>query len=165
MLIACSLEDSVPGFMEGRGRGWVTAEYAMHPRANPERQRRARNGKIDGRSQEIQLLIGRSLRAAVVPEKMGERTMNIDCDVLDADGGTRTASITGGWVAMAIALDRLRKDGKVHAGVLRPPVAAVSASSQRVVAASSAHERRNTAPEPGPRSEWRVPTIQREKTR
>jgi ribonuclease PH len=127
VLIACSAENRVPPFLEGKGTGWVTAEYAMHPRANPDRrQKRTGGDKIDGRSQEIQRLIGRSLRAAVHVEKLGERTLAIDCDVLDADGGTRTASITGGFVAMALALDGLLKQGKIPHGVLRAPVAAIS---------------------------------------
>lgn len=127
VLIACSAEDKVPPFLEGRGSGWVTAEYAMHPRANPDRrQKRTGGDKVDGRSQEIQRLIGRSLRAAVNMEKLGERTLTIDCDVLDADGGTRTASITGGSVALAIALSKLYERGLVKEGVLVSPVAAVS---------------------------------------
>lgn len=127
VLIAASVEESVPPWMRGRGIGWVTAEYEMHPRANPERQRRARTkANIDGRSSEIQRLIARSLRAAVRMDQLGEQMITVDCDVLDADGGTRTASITGAFVALAIALDRLRKDGKVAAGVLREPIAAIS---------------------------------------
>jgi ribonuclease PH len=99
----------------------------MHPRANPERQRReGQRGPVSGRTQEIARLIGRSLRAAVRLEKLGERTITIDCDVLDADGGTRTASITGGYVALVMALDGLRKRGALNAGALREPVAAVS---------------------------------------
>lgn len=127
LLLACSIEEKVPPFLEGRGTGWVTAEYAMHPRANPDRrQRRTGGDKIDGRSQEIQRLIGRSLRAALHMEKLGERTLSLDCDVLEADGGTRTASITGGMVAVAIALSKLLEKGLVKPGVLRAPVAAVS---------------------------------------
>ncbi|MFT3927863.1 MAG: ribonuclease PH [Myxococcales bacterium] len=127
VLIACSLEEKVPPFLEGKGTGWVTAEYAMHPRANPDRrQKRTGGDKIDGRSQEIQRLIGRSLRASVHMDKLGERTLTLDCDVLDADGGTRTASITGGTVAVAIALDKLLVKGLIKPGVLRSPVAAVS---------------------------------------
>lgn len=126
-LISASIEDSVPPWMKGKGKGWVSAEYEMHPRCNPERQRRAiTKGKIDGRSSEIQRLIARSLRAAVRMDKLGERMVNVDCDILDADGGTRTASITGGFIALAIALDKLRKDGKVAAGILREPIAAIS---------------------------------------
>jgi ribonuclease PH len=127
VLLACSIEEKVPPFLEGRGSGWVTAEYAMHPRANPDRrQKRTGGDKVDGRSQEIQRLIGRSLRAMVHMDKLGERTLTLDCDVLDADGGTRTASITGGSVAVAIALSRLLERGLVRPGVLRSPVAAVS---------------------------------------
>lgn len=127
VLVAASLEDGVRPWLAGKGRGWITAEYAMHPRANPTRKDRdGRRGPIDGRSSEIQRLIGRALRAAVDPVKLGERTLTIDCDVLDADGGTRTASITGGFVAVALAVDGLRKRGLVGVGVLREPVAAVS---------------------------------------
>jgi ribonuclease PH len=127
VLIAASVEEPVPPWMRGQGTGWVTAEYEMHPRCNPERQRRARNkGRIDGRSSEIQRLIGRSLRAAVRMDKLGERMITVDCDVLDADGGTRTAAITGGFVALAMALDALRKKGDVGPGVLREEVAAIS---------------------------------------
>jgi ribonuclease PH len=127
VLIACSVEEKVPPFLEGRGVGWVTAEYAMHPRANPDRrQKRTGGDKIDGRSQEIQRLIGRSLRAAVHTDKLGERQVSVDCDVLDADGGTRTASITGATIALAVALDKLLRKGLVKPGVLRSPVAAVS---------------------------------------
>ncbi len=127
VLIACSAEERVPPFLEGRGTGWVTAEYAMHPRANPDRrQKRTGGDKIDGRSQEIQRLIGRSLRAALNMDKLGERSLTIDCDVLDADGGTRTASITGATVALGMALTKLYDRGLVKQGVLRSPVAAVS---------------------------------------
>lgn len=127
VLIAASVSEGVPDFMRDSGRGWVTAEYAMHPRANPRRQRRDRSkGRIDGRSTEIQRLIGRSLRSAVDLTKLGERSIHVDCDVLDADGGTRTASITGAMVAIAIALDNLRRRGLVEPGVIRKPVAAIS---------------------------------------
>ncbi len=128
VLIAASIDESVPSFLRGTGKGWVTAEYAMHPRANPTRMDRdGRRGRgIDGRTQEIQRLIGRSLRAAVELEKLGERSITIDCDVLDADGGTRTASITGAFVALAIALNQLRGKGLVGP-VLRSPIAAISA--------------------------------------
>ena len=126
VLIAASVQEGVKDFLRGSGRGWVTAEYAMHPRANPERQGRDRNGQTNGRSQEIQRLVGRALRAAVRLERLGERTIHIDCDVLDADGGTRTASVTGGYVALVLALDKLRKRGLLQPGVLREPVAAVS---------------------------------------
>ncbi len=128
VLISASIEEGVSSWMRGTGRGWVTAEYAMHPRANPQRQDRdGRKGRIDGRTQEIQRLIGRALRAAIVPEKLGERTITIDCDVLDADGGRRTASITGGFVALLLALEKLRARGLIGTGVLRGPVCAISA--------------------------------------
>lgn len=127
VLVAASVEEMVPPWMKGQGRGWVTAEYAMHPRANPDRQRRdGRKGAVDGRTAEIQRLIARALRAAVRLDKLGERSITIDCDVLDADGGTRTASITAGFVALAMALDGLRKAGKVGPGIVREPIAAIS---------------------------------------
>lgn len=127
VLIAASVAEGVPDWMRGSGQGWLTAEYAMHPRANPERKRRdGRSGRIDGRTSEIQRLVGRSLRAAIDFGKLGERTVSVDCDVLDADGGTRTASVTGGMVAVAIALDKLRKTGLVKKGVLREPISAIS---------------------------------------
>jgi ribonuclease PH len=127
VLLAASVMPRVPDWLAGSGGGWVTAEYAMHPRANPDRQTRdGRRGRVDGRSQEIQRLVGRALRSAVALDRLGERAIMVDCDVLDADGGTRTASITGGWVALAIALDGLRRRGLVGPGVLRAPVAAIS---------------------------------------
>ncbi|MCZ6806247.1 MAG: ribonuclease PH [Deltaproteobacteria bacterium] len=127
VLIAASVSEGVPDWMRESGRGWLTAEYAMHPRANPERKRRdGRKGRIDGRTSEIQRLVGRALRAAIDFDKLGERTITVDCDVLDADGGTRTASITGGMVATALALDKLRATGLVKKGVLREPISAIS---------------------------------------
>jgi ribonuclease PH len=127
VLIAASVSEGVPDWMRDTGRGWLTAEYEMHPRANPNRKRRDRQkGRIDGRSSEIQRLIGRALRASLDFDKLGERMITVDCDVLDADGGTRTASITGGMVALAIALDRLRATGLVEKGVIREPIAAIS---------------------------------------
>lgn len=127
VLIAASVSEGVPDWMRDSGHGWLTAEYAMHPRANPERKRReGRSGRIDGRSSEIQRLVGRALRAAIDFGKLGERMITVDCDVLDADGGTRTASINGAMVATVIALDRLRATGLVHKGVLREPIAAIS---------------------------------------
>lgn len=127
VLISASIEEKVPSWLKGQGKGWISAEYAMHPRANPSRQDRdGRKGRVDGRSQEIQRLISRSLRAAVHLEKMGEAMITVDCDVLDADGGTRTASITGGFIALVLALDVLKKKGQVKRGVLRGPVAAIS---------------------------------------
>jgi ribonuclease PH len=132
VLIAATIEEGVKEFLKQSGKGWVTAEYTMHPRANPRRQaREGRNGQVSGRSQEIQRLIGRALRAAVRLERLGERTIHIDCDVLDADGGTRTASVTGGYVALVMALDHLRKRGLVGPGVLSEPVAAVSVGLQQ----------------------------------
>lgn len=128
MLCTASLDFSVPEFLAGKGKGWLTAEYQMHPRANPPRreQRDGRGRAISGRTQEIQRLIGRALRAAVDLDKLGERTIAIDCDVLEADGGTRTASITGAFVALGLALDTLRKRGKLPRPVLRDWVAATS---------------------------------------
>jgi ribonuclease PH len=121
VLCTASVDDKVPAFLEGKGQGWVTAEYQMHPRANSKRQERDGRGRApSGRTQEIQRLVGRSLRAAVDMGKLGPRTVAIDCDVLEADGGTRTASITGGFVALALAL------AKVGVRALREPVAATS---------------------------------------
>ncbi len=129
VLCTASVDESVPKFMDPTaGRGWVTAEYLMHPRANPKRQERDGRGRApSGRTQEIQRLVGRALRAAVVLDKLGARTITIDCDVLEADGGTRTASITGGFVALAIALDKITQRKLLTVPVLRAPVAAVSA--------------------------------------
>ena len=105
VLCAATLEDRVPQWMKGRGTGWVTAEYSMLPRATHERtQREASKGKLGGRTQEIQRIIGRALRAVTDFAKLGERTVWLDCDVLQADGGTRTAAVTGAWVALALAL-------------------------------------------------------------
>ena len=127
VLIAASVEESVPPWMRNKGRGWVTAEYEMHPRANPDRQRRSRSrNNLDGRSSEIQRLIARSLRACVRLDKLGERMITVDCDVIDADGGTRTASNTGGFIALAMALDVLRHKGSIKPGILREEVAAIS---------------------------------------
>src|SRR6202522_3418702 len=110
VLCTASIEEGVPGFLRGKGQGWVTAEYGMLPRATHTRSpREAARGKQTGRTQEIQRLIGRSLRAALDLQALGERTVTIDCDVLQADGGTRTAAITGGFVAVADAIDVLLK--------------------------------------------------------
>jgi len=128
ILVTASVDESVPRFMEGSGRGWVTAEYQLHPRANPQR-REARDGRtkpLSGRSKEIERLIGRALRSAVIPERLGERTVVIDCDVLEADGGTRTASITAGWIALVMAIERLRVKGLLPGAPLRDQVAAIS---------------------------------------
>jgi ribonuclease PH len=128
VLCAASVEERVPPFRKGTGRGWVTAEYAMLPRSTQTRtERDGRKGRVDGRVQEIQRLIGRSLRAGVDFEVLGERSILIDCDVIVADGGTRTASITGGYVALALAIARLREAKVVRGNPLRWPVAAVSA--------------------------------------
>ena len=127
VLCAASVEERVPPFRKGSGLGWVTAEYAMLPRSTQTRMERdARKGRVDGRVQEIQRLIGRSLRAAVDFSALGERSVFIDCDVLVADGGTRTASITGGYVALALAAKRLQEANLVRSSPLRWPVAAVS---------------------------------------
>ncbi len=127
VLIAASVESGVRDFLRGSGRGWITAEYNMHPRANLERQHReGRRGFLGGRTQEIQRLVGRALRSCVYLKKLGERTITIDCDVLDADGGTRTASISGGFVALMLALDGLRKRGLIEPGAVREALAAVS---------------------------------------
>ena len=106
VLCTASIEESVPSFLQDKGKGWVTAEYAMLPAATSSRNRRERY-KISGRTQEIQRLIGRSLRSIIDLKKLGERTITIDCDVIQADGGTRTASITGGYVALHLAIKKL----------------------------------------------------------
>ncbi len=127
VVCAASVEERVPPFLRGSGRGWVTAEYAMLPRSTTTRvQREGRGGKVQGRSQEIQRLSGRSLRAVVDFEPLGERTITIDCDVLQADGGTRTASINGAWLALRQACERLVRDGAIAVNPVREPVAAVS---------------------------------------
>jgi ribonuclease PH len=126
VMISASVSEGAPDWIRESGAGWVTAEYVMHPCANPRRQRREGGGKVSGRSKEITRLIGRSLRAAVDMKRLGERTITIDCDVLDADGGTRTASISGAFVALTLAVDELRKKGLVPDGVIRKPVAAIS---------------------------------------
>ena len=127
VLCTASVEEKGPPFLKGRGQGWVTAEYGMLPRAtNTRTQREAAAGKQSGRTQEIQRLIGRSLRAVVDMAAVGERTVQIDCDVLQADGGTRTASITGAFVALHDALRLLQDRGQLQAWPLRDFVAAVS---------------------------------------
>lgn len=114
VICTASIEDKVPPFMRGQGKGWVTAEYAMLPRATQQRNvRESSRGKISGRTMEIQRLIGRSLRSVVDLEQLGERTVWLDCDVIQADGGTRTASITGAFVAMVLALENYRKEDKL----------------------------------------------------
>jgi len=127
VLCTASVDERVPPWMRNSGRGWVTAEYGMLPRSTHTRtDREAARGKQSGRTQEIQRLIGRSLRAVVSLPAMGERQINIDCDVLQADGGTRTASITGSWVALHFAFERLIKEGKVATNPITGQVAAVS---------------------------------------
>ncbi|MCR4441066.1 MAG: ribonuclease PH [Peptococcaceae bacterium] len=122
-----TVEDKVPLFLKGSGKGWITAEYSMLPRATPVRnQREASRGKISGRTNEIQRLIGRSLRAVVDLEALGERTVTLDCDVIQADGGTRTASVTGAFVALVLALDKLVQNGQLPALPIRDWLAAVS---------------------------------------
>ena len=127
VLCTASIETQVPRWLKGTGKGWITAEYGMLPRATHDRtQREAAKGKQSGRTQEIQRLIGRSLRAMVDLEKLGENTIHIDCDVLQADGGTRTASITGAAVALVDALEKLQAAKKLKADPLVGLVAAVS---------------------------------------
>ena len=127
VLCTATVEEGVPPFMRGQGRGWVTAEYAMLPRATHSRlAREATRGKIGGRTHEIQRLIGRSLRAVINLEQLGERTIVLDCDVLQADGGTRTAAITGAYVALADAVAGLLRQGKIAQSPIKEGVAAVS---------------------------------------
>lgn len=127
VLCTATIEDRVPPFIKGSGLGWVTAEYGMLPRSTTSRMRReAAAGKQGGRTVEIQRLIGRSLRAGVDRSALGERQITVDCDVIQADGGTRCASITGGWVALKLAVQKLMKSGQVVSDPLISPVAAVS---------------------------------------
>ena len=127
VICAASYEERVPPWMRGRGTGWVTAEYSMLPRATLERtQRESSRGKVGGRTHEIQRLIGRALRATVDMAKLGERMITIDCDVIGADGGTRTASITGAWVALALALRKYFDPANAAAWPLTGQIAAVS---------------------------------------
>jgi ribonuclease PH len=122
VLCTASLENKVPDWMVGKGKGWITAEYNMLPGSTSPRKSRERSGKVDGRTTEIQRLIGRSLRAVVDFEALGEHTITIDCDVLQADGGTRTASITGGYIALAEAVKQINSSRPI----LRDSVAAIS---------------------------------------
>ena len=127
VLCTASVEEKVPGFLKGKNQGWVTAEYGMLPRSTGSRMdREAAKGKQSGRTQEIQRLIGRSLRAIIDLEKLGERSVHIDCDVIQADGGTRTASITGAYVALHDAISTLLKSGKITENPLKQAVAAIS---------------------------------------
>ncbi len=134
VLCTASVEEKVPGHKRGSGEGWVTAEYGMLPRAtNTRSDREAARGKQSGRTQEIQRLIGRSLRAVFDLKKLGERTIQLDCDVLQADGGTRTASITGAYVAAHDAVSRLLQSGKLDVSPITAPVAAISVGILRGV--------------------------------
>ena len=127
VICTASVEDRVPPFLRGSGKGWVTAEYGMLPRATSTRTtREATAGKVGGRTQEIQRLIGRSLRSVVTMTELGERTIWIDCDVIQADGGTRTAAITGGFVALVLALERLREQAVIARVPVTDYVAATS---------------------------------------
>ena len=127
VLVTASIEERVPPFLRGKGQGWVTAEYGMLPRATHTRgSREAAKGKQSGRTQEIQRLIGRSLRSVVDMTALGERQITLDCDVIQADGGTRTASISGAWVALRIAVDGLMKQGLLAVDPIKAQVAAVS---------------------------------------
>lgn len=127
VLVTASVEDRIPPWLRGKGEGWVTAEYSMLPRATHTRgQREAAKGKQSGRTQEIQRLIGRSLRAVVDLKKLGERQIVLDCDVIQADGGTRTAAISGAWVALRIAVDKLMASGAVTTDPIDAKVAAIS---------------------------------------
>ncbi len=127
VLCTVSFESRVPSFMRGEGRGWITAEYGMLPRSTHSRmQREAAKGKQSGRTQEIQRLIGRSLRAAVDLEKLGENTLTIDCDVIQADGGTRTTAISGSFLALQFAIDKLMKEGILKENPIISNIAAIS---------------------------------------
>ena len=127
VLVTASVEERVPPFLRGKGEGWVTAEYGMLPRATHTRgSREAAKGKQSGRTQEIQRLIGRSLRAVTDLKALGERQITLDCDVIQADGGTRTAAISGAWVALRLAVDKLMAEGKLSGDPILQQVAAVS---------------------------------------
>lgn len=127
VLCTASVENSVPGFLRGKGSGWVTAEYGMLPRSTGSRMRReSSTGKQGGRTMEIQRLIGRALRASIDTAKLGERTITLDCDVIQADGGTRTASITGAWVALSDAIRVLLERGDLKTNPITCQVAAIS---------------------------------------
>ncbi|MDU1911255.1 ribonuclease PH [Fusobacterium sp.] len=127
VICTASVSEKVPPFMRGQGKGWLTAEYSMIPRATGERnQRESAKGKLSGRTMEIQRLIGRALRTAVDLDKLGERTITIDCDVIQADGGTRTTSISGGFIALALAVKKLMKDRVLSVNPIVSNVAAIS---------------------------------------
>ncbi|MDQ7780131.1 MAG: ribonuclease PH [Planctomycetota bacterium] len=127
VICAVTIQDDVPPFLEGKGQGWVTAEYSMLPASTGSRKARDRYGKVDGRTLEIQRIVGRAMRTCVDMELIGERTLWIDCDVIEADGGTRAAAITGAYVAVADAARRMVKDGMVLKSPVKRAVAAVSA--------------------------------------
>ena len=127
-----TIEEKIPRWLKGTGSGWITAEYSMLPRATNTRvQRESTKGKLSGRTMEIQRLIGRALRAAIDLEKLGERTVMIDCDVIQADGGTRTASITGAYLALELAIERLIDEGKLKEIPIKAKVAAISVGKVR----------------------------------
>ena len=131
VICSVSIEDRVPSFLKGQGKGWVTAEYSMLPRSTHTRsQREVSQGRVSGRTQEIQRLIGRSLRAIVDLDQLGERTFTVDCDVIQADGGTRTTSITGAYIALHLALLNLRKRGEISS---IPVISQVAATSVGIV--------------------------------
>lgn len=134
VVCTASVEETVPPFLRGQGVGWLTAEYRMLPRSTLTRTPRDSGGRLDGRSTEIQRLIGRSLRAAVDRAKLGERTLTVDCDVLTADGGTRTAAISGGFVALVLACGSLRSTGRISSRPITRQVAAISAGIVRGIA-------------------------------
>jgi len=134
VICTASVDERVPGFLKGKGQGWITAEYGMLPRSTSSRMRReASNGKQGGRTMEIQRLIGRALRASIDLEKLGERQITLDCDVIQADGGTRTASISGAWVALNDAIEGLIAAGKLNESPLKCQVAAISVGVYRGV--------------------------------
>lgn len=127
VICTASVSEKVPSFLKGQGKGWITAEYSMIPRATGERtQRESAKGKLSGRTMEIQRLIGRALRTAVDLDKLGERTVTIDCDVIQADGGTRTTSISGGYIALALAMKKLVENGVITESPIISNVAAIS---------------------------------------
>lgn len=127
VICTASVSEKVPPFLKGQGKGWITAEYSMIPRATGERnQRESAKGKLSGRTMEIQRLIGRALRTAIDLDKLGERTVTIDCDVIQADGGTRTTSISGGYIALALAMKKLVKEGVLKENPIISNVAAIS---------------------------------------
>ncbi len=147
VMCTASVEERIPRFKYGSGEGWLTAEYSMLPAATHERMpRESMKGKVKGRTHEISRLVGRSLRAAIDLRELGENTIAIDCDVLQADGGTRTASITGAYVALADAIAELKRRGVVTGNPLLPPVAAVSLGSSTVTSASTCPTKKTPAP-------------------